>query len=98
MNFCSPLKEVSSAVDISDLDTQIQIIASYSQLLLKKLENQLSSWNDSTSTIGNIFLEYTDFMKVYTQYVKYHSTVQKSIKEERNNNKKFKKHLEVNTF
>ena len=93
--FCIPLKDHTDLVDISALESQIQIISSYSQLLLSKLEKQLSEWNDDSTMIGNIFLQYIDFLKAYTQYVKYHSTIQKAIKEAKAKQETFKSLLEV---
>ena len=89
-NFCEPLLQSSSKLDIAALNSQIQIILSYSQLLLQKLKKQLDEWADNNnSKIGAIFLEYSDFLKVYTQYVNYHTTLRKAISQEKRTNSQF---------
>ena len=59
--------------EINDLSVptmvaDVEIIVSYSKLLLVRLEPRVSHWSPSTS-LGDVFLQITDFMKVYTQYV-----------------------------
>eukprot|EP01102_Stenamoeba_stenopodia_P002030 TRINITY_DN11817_c0_g1_i1.p1 TRINITY_DN11817_c0_g1~~TRINITY_DN11817_c0_g1_i1.p1 ORF type:complete len:974 (-),score=215.38 TRINITY_DN11817_c0_g1_i1:308-3229(-) len=47
----------------------VQVIINYSQLLLSKLKPRVDNWNPR-QCLGDIFLQITNFLKVYTQYVK----------------------------
>jgi len=47
----------------------IEVILPYNKLFLEQLEPRVLGWSNSTM-LGDIFLEFTSFMKVYTQFVK----------------------------
>ena len=63
---------------------EIAVISSYGKLLLGKLESRITSWTPH-SRLGDVFLQITDFMKVYTQYVKDYNTITEQLAAARSN-------------
>lgn len=58
-----------NTVDIKVIFSEIDVILNYNQMMQTQLTARVSKWN-AEQRLGDIFLGMTEFMKVYTQYVK----------------------------
>ncbi|KAL6060975.1 actin binding [Balamuthia mandrillaris] len=69
--YLNPLRKASTIISPAHLKTvfsELEVILNYNALLLTQLEKKVESWNHE-QCIGDTFLQMTDFLKVYTQYV-----------------------------
>src|SRR3990167_8944016 len=58
-------------LSISKLIADVEIIIGYSSMLLQRLEARVTQWSPSTA-LGDVFLQITDFMRVFNQYVQHY--------------------------
>ena len=57
---------------VDHIYSEVQIILAFSSVLLQDLEPRIEKWN-AHQRIGDIFSSVSDYMKVYTQYIKDYS-------------------------
>jgi hypothetical protein len=60
---------LTSPADIKTIFSELDVILNYNSMMLGQLKERLSRWNHF-QRLGDIFLRMTEFLKVYTQYVK----------------------------
>lgn len=72
--------------------SQVDIILKYNQMLFNDLKARMEGGKDSK--IADIFLRFTDFLKVYTVYVNNYTTAFETIRECMKNSK-FSLYVEV---
>ena len=70
--FLYPLKTQQTILAVSHIYAEIEVILAFSRLLLQDLEPRVENW-DHRRCIADVILGITDYMKVYTQYVKDYS-------------------------
>ena len=69
---------------IKKIEMMVDSIISINQVLLKGLEEKLKCWESTTSTIGDVILQLTPFLKVYTTYTAdYDNAIEMLIKSEK---------------
>eukprot|EP01119_Soliformovum_irregulare_P008184 TRINITY_DN2118_c0_g1_i3.p1 TRINITY_DN2118_c0_g1~~TRINITY_DN2118_c0_g1_i3.p1 ORF type:complete len:592 (+),score=142.31 TRINITY_DN2118_c0_g1_i3:191-1777(+) len=71
----------------------IEVILNYNRRLLAKLEEKISDWSP-WQRIGDMFIEFTSFLKVYTQYVKDFPQAQDAFDSLKAKNTRFSKFLQ----
>eukprot|EP01094_Clydonella_sp_ATCC50884_P025063 TRINITY_DN6443_c0_g1_i2.p1 TRINITY_DN6443_c0_g1~~TRINITY_DN6443_c0_g1_i2.p1 ORF type:complete len:947 (-),score=250.26 TRINITY_DN6443_c0_g1_i2:295-3135(-) len=80
--FVVPLCELNTGEkweqQLSSIRSQIQIILAYGMQLLKEMKPRVAEWNHR-QRLGDVFLRITDYMKVYTQYVRDFSPLMDTI-------------------
>lgn len=92
--YCAPIRKAPwFDVGVTTFESQLQVIISYSEVLLKNLDERVQNWNDSTTRLGDIFLQYSDFLKSYTQYIKSYQTFKTALTAEKNKCPEFAKLL-----
>ena len=97
--YCAPIRKAPwFDVGVTTFESQLQVIISYSEVLLKNLDERVQNWNDSTSRLGDIFLQYSDFLKSYTQYIKSYQTFKTAVTAEKNKCAEFAKLLKVKFY
>eukprot|EP01103_Thecamoeba_quadrilineata_P016791 TRINITY_DN5723_c0_g1_i2.p1 TRINITY_DN5723_c0_g1~~TRINITY_DN5723_c0_g1_i2.p1 ORF type:complete len:678 (+),score=96.17 TRINITY_DN5723_c0_g1_i2:266-2035(+) len=76
--FMEPLKtsadtdqQLLNKQQFKSIFSEIEVISAYAQTLLRQLEPRIENWSPQQS-LGDIFINITHFLKVYTQYVKDH--------------------------
>lgn len=74
--FLEPMQSnnIISPSHIKNIFSNIIMIRSYNEQLLSRLEERMSNWFSSGQKLGDIFLEMTEFLKVYTMYVNNYNT------------------------
>eukprot|EP01132_Coremiostelium_polycephalum_P002514 gene2514-3112_t len=92
-----PMKEEASKLNIKSehfilLISNIEVILNYNKNLLETIKPKVSNWSFS-QTIGDVFQQFTLYLKVYTQYVKEYSTSFEIINNYRKNNSKFESYV-----
>ena len=68
-HFLEPMAEYPDLLDVKAIHVGITIILGYSNILLNKLMPRVQNWSPR-QCLADVFLSLTDYMKVYTQYVK----------------------------
>jgi hypothetical protein len=56
-------------IQVGHIYAEIEIILAFSKLLLQGITPRVENWNPSQA-IGDVFLGVTEYMKVYSQFVK----------------------------
>ncbi len=87
--FAANNSEKSRAIQINSADikvifSEIDVILNYNQMMQMQLTERVSKWN-AEQRLGDIFLGMTEFMKVYTQYVKNFNDALKTLSMYRQN-------------
>jgi len=72
----------------------IELILSYNQILLKRLEERMQSWDSKTSVLGDIFVEMADYLKMYRGYINSYEISVETLKGLKQKSKKFNEFLE----
>lgn len=62
-------EEIVPASKIRSIFSEIKVILSYNEFILKGLQERMENWYSEGQRLGDIFLRLTDFLKVYTAYV-----------------------------
>ncbi|KAM9964419.1 hypothetical protein ACTFIW_004182 [Dictyostelium discoideum] len=92
-HYFNPMREESSKLNIK-LDhfglliSNLEVIINYNKNLLQNIKPKVENWSHS-QTIGDIFEQFTLYLKVYTQYVKEYSIFFEAINNLRKSNTKF---------
>ncbi|KAF2074349.1 hypothetical protein CYY_004325 [Polysphondylium violaceum] len=91
--FLNPIREESLKLNIKSdqfglFISNLEVIINYNKNLLEKIKPKVDNWSYS-QTIGDVFEQFTLYLKVYTQYVKEYSTLFEAINNLRKNNSKF---------
>lgn len=77
--FLTPLTALESILpELSKLTAEVQVIRSYSTVVLQELERRLLDWT-FTSQLGDLFLQVADFMKAYTQYIQTYNKFRRTL-------------------
>mmetsp|Transcript_8088 Transcript_8088/g.34037 ORF Transcript_8088/g.34037 Transcript_8088/m.34037 type:complete len:491 (-) Transcript_8088:82-1554(-) len=77
--FLEPLTALESILpELSKLTAEVQVIRSYSSVVLAALESRLEEWT-FTAQLGDLFLQVADFMKAYTQYIQTYNKLRRSL-------------------
>jgi len=79
---------------IKVLFCQVEVVMNFTTVLLEKLENKIDSWNPQTSTIGDVFIQMSAFMKVYRTYIMSYQSAHNLLKKLSKEDKKFAEFLE----
>jgi hypothetical protein len=79
--------------DVKKIFSQIKVIVGVNESLLAQLQTQIRKWNIE-QCLGQIFINMTEFLKVYIQYVNNFDNALKVIEKVRNNDV-FAKFLKV---
>jgi hypothetical protein len=97
-NFLSPLEKLKSTqISAATPLKQISVILRYSRELLEQVQEKVSTWTPA-STLGDVFLEYSEFMKVYTQYIQDYDTLRSQLAQKAATEDTFRQYLQVNTL
>ncbi|EGC28800.1 hypothetical protein DICPUDRAFT_51654 [Dictyostelium purpureum] len=92
-HYFNPMREESSKLNIKMdhfglLISNLEVIINYNKNLLDIIKPKVDNWSHS-QTIGDVFEQFTLYLKVYTQYVKEYSIFFETINNLRKNNSKF---------
>ncbi|EGC36722.1 hypothetical protein DICPUDRAFT_46997 [Dictyostelium purpureum] len=75
--YLKPSEAFLTTQQVRSIFSQIEIIYRYNSLILEKLQNRNKIWYSSGQKIGDIFIEMSEFLKVYTIYVNnYNNSIQ----------------------
>eukprot|EP01127_Copromyxa_protea_P009216 TRINITY_DN2157_c0_g1_i3.p1 TRINITY_DN2157_c0_g1~~TRINITY_DN2157_c0_g1_i3.p1 ORF type:complete len:804 (-),score=191.09 TRINITY_DN2157_c0_g1_i3:181-2592(-) len=58
---------------LKDIFSNSEIIYGYNTIILKQLRARMAKWYTEEMSVGDIFLKFVDFLKVYTAYVNNYS-------------------------
>jgi hypothetical protein len=72
-------EDLVTAVQAKSIFSQVDIILKYNLLLYTDLQKRMEEGRDSK--IADIFLRFTDFLKIYTVYVNNYTTAFSTIRE-----------------
>ncbi|KAK5582495.1 hypothetical protein RB653_004080 [Dictyostelium firmibasis] len=76
-HYLKPSEAFLSTQQVRSIFSQIEIIHRYNSLILEKLVSRNKIWYSSGQKIGDIFIEMSAFLKVYTIYVNnYNNSIQ----------------------
>eukprot|EP01104_Vermistella_antarctica_P015309 TRINITY_DN498_c0_g1_i2.p1 TRINITY_DN498_c0_g1~~TRINITY_DN498_c0_g1_i2.p1 ORF type:complete len:1180 (-),score=399.95 TRINITY_DN498_c0_g1_i2:156-3695(-) len=92
--FLTPMKENDLVPEgaLKSMLSDLEVISNYSQLLLSKVIPRVEEWNDQ-QCLGDIFLQITGFLKVYTQYVKAYGASLAIMRTHKTSNPEFSRFL-----
>jgi len=85
-----PSEPIISKEDINNLFSNIASIAVLNRKFLTDLSARLVGWSNSTTQIGDVFLGFCPFFKMYTTYVSNHDRATDLIKSLTKENKRFR--------
>lgn len=69
-------EELIPQTKLKSIFSEIEVIKGYNDLMYKRIENRMNNWYSEGQRLGDIFLQFTDFLKVYTSYVNnYNGTI-----------------------
>lgn len=94
--YCGPLRNNNMIKDkhyqtlFPDLETIIQLNSN----LLDTLQQRFCDWNEDSSTIGDVILQFTPYFKMYQNYVNNHENATKLITELMTKNTDFAQFIE----
>jgi len=74
--------------------SEIKVILSYNQLILNMLQARLQKWFENGQMLGDIFLRFTDFLKVYTAYVNNYNESMSTMQDQMINTPQFSETLQ----
>lgn len=102
--YITPLQEslardnppILSQTDLSTLFSNINVLAGLNRNFLRDLSERLKSWDNATTQIGDIFLGFAPFFKMYTSYCGNHDTATEALKRIEKDNRKFRELIEAN--
>eukprot|EP00026_Physarum_polycephalum_P000728 Phypoly_transcript_00729.p1 GENE.Phypoly_transcript_00729~~Phypoly_transcript_00729.p1 ORF type:complete len:1185 (+),score=285.31 Phypoly_transcript_00729:47-3601(+) len=72
--FLEPLKKMLTPQQIRQIFSNIEVIRGYNKTLLTRLDARMQVWYSKGQCLGDIFVEVTEFLKVYTTYVNNYNT------------------------
>ncbi|KAM9963498.1 hypothetical protein ACTFIW_006729 [Dictyostelium discoideum] len=76
-HYLKPSEAFLSTQQVRSIFSQIEIIHRYNSLILEKLVSRNKIWYSSGQKIGDVFIEMSAFLKVYTIYVNnYNNSIQ----------------------
>eukprot|EP01098_Paradermamoeba_levis_P003190 TRINITY_DN1484_c0_g9_i1.p1 TRINITY_DN1484_c0_g9~~TRINITY_DN1484_c0_g9_i1.p1 ORF type:complete len:304 (+),score=81.93 TRINITY_DN1484_c0_g9_i1:213-1124(+) len=81
--------EIITTVEIRKIFSDIEVIININHELLRELEPRIQNWS-STQCLGDVFLNMSKFLKVYTQYVNNYNIALATINECKQNTKFWK--------
>lgn len=92
----NPSQAPLSYRDVSAIFANLSIIIGLNKKLLDELIKRLEheDWDEETTCIGDLFERYGHFFKMYSQYVQNHRASEELIRENLQNNRKFRKFCE----
>lgn len=74
-------EELVPTSKIKSIFSEIEVIKGYNDLMYKKIKARMESWYSEGQRLGDIFLQFTDFLKVYTAYVNNYNATMSLIHE-----------------
>jgi hypothetical protein len=77
------------AAKIRSIFSEIKVIVSYNTVILNMLQARVQKWFESEQVLGDIFLRFTDFLKVYTAYVNNYNESMSTMQDQMINNPAF---------
>eukprot|EP01105_Mastigella_eilhardi_P006677 TRINITY_DN1821_c0_g1_i1.p1 TRINITY_DN1821_c0_g1~~TRINITY_DN1821_c0_g1_i1.p1 ORF type:complete len:1100 (+),score=212.35 TRINITY_DN1821_c0_g1_i1:105-3302(+) len=80
--------------ELAHILSNLGVIQQYSLFLLTELEKRMTTWSKS-QRLGDVFVKFASFLKVYTTYVNCYETCFQLVNEQIKKDKEFKDHLEA---
>eukprot|EP01122_Echinamoeba_exundans_P009633 TRINITY_DN3450_c0_g2_i1.p1 TRINITY_DN3450_c0_g2~~TRINITY_DN3450_c0_g2_i1.p1 ORF type:complete len:1133 (+),score=306.85 TRINITY_DN3450_c0_g2_i1:263-3400(+) len=79
--------DIIPAATIRIIFSEIEVIKSYNTIIVQKLRARYQKWYSEGQKVGDIFLQLTPFLKVYTAYVNNYNLALKTVTELAQNQK-----------
>jgi len=86
---------VLPAAKIRSIFSEIKVIVSYNQVIYNMLKARVGEWYAKGQTLGDIFVKFTDFLKVYTAYVNNYNESMSTMQDQMINNPAFVETLQT---
>lgn len=74
-------EDVIPSNKLRSIFTDIEVIRGYNDLMLKNIRKRMEFWYSEGQRLGDIFLQFTDFLRVYTAYVNNYNSIANTIQE-----------------